>query len=235
MEKNKNTQTVGAVVEMETPSAQLMANSIDQAANLEEKKRFAEQMIKSGLLPDTLASPDHLLDEEYRDKAIGGVIAIVEYGRELGISPWIALNGMHVVQGKVVVGIHMYMGLALRKGIMVDIVSDYKKIYKGEGKAKKLIDYETVIEITRKYPLLNDLVKTHSFTKRWSEIIKAGLDKRDNYKKRGPLMLRTRATTEALRFYCADLFSGIYETGEQYDSTGNTYDVDESGNVILNN
>jgi hypothetical protein len=25
------------------------------------------------------------------------------------ITPWIALNGMHVVQGKVVMGIHMYM------------------------------------------------------------------------------------------------------------------------------
>jgi hypothetical protein len=33
-----------------------------------------------------------------REKAIGGVIAIIEYGREMKITPWIALNGMHVVQ-----------------------------------------------------------------------------------------------------------------------------------------
>jgi hypothetical protein len=55
-----------------------------------------------------------------------GVIAIIEYGREK-ITPWIALNGMHVVQGKVVMGIHMYMGLALKNNILVDVTEDYRK------------------------------------------------------------------------------------------------------------
>jgi hypothetical protein len=56
-------------------------------------------MIQSGLLPNTLATIDQLDDPETREKAIGGVIAIIEYGREK-ITPWIALNGMHVVQAK---------------------------------------------------------------------------------------------------------------------------------------
>jgi hypothetical protein len=43
------------------------------------------------------------------------------------ITPWIALNGMHVVQGKVVMGIHMYMGLALKNNILVDVTEDYRK------------------------------------------------------------------------------------------------------------
>jgi hypothetical protein len=42
------------------------------------------------------------------------------------ITPWIALNGMHV-QGKVVMGIHMYMGLALKNNILVDVTEDYRK------------------------------------------------------------------------------------------------------------
>jgi hypothetical protein len=50
-------------------------------------------MIQSGLLPNTLATIDQLDDPETREKAIGGVIAI-EYGREMKITPWIALNGM---------------------------------------------------------------------------------------------------------------------------------------------
>jgi len=234
IKESSETTAVQKVQMMETLPAKELANSIDMAPNLEEKRAYAVQMIQSGLLPNTLASPDHLEDEEYRDKAIGAVIAVVEYGRELTITPWIALNGMHVVNGKVVVGVHIYLGLALKNNIMIDVTEDYKKVFKGEGKDKKLVDIQTTIEITRKYPQFNDLVKHHIFVKRWSEIKKAGLDTRDNYKKRGPLMLRTRAITEGLRLYAADIFMGIYETGEHMDTKNRTYDVDGDGNVILN-
>lgn len=212
------------------PSIQQTANSIDRAGSLEEKRMFAVQMIQSGLLPNTLATVDQLEDEETRDKAIGGVIAIVEYGRELNITPWVALNGMHVVQGKVVMGIHMYMGLALKNNILVDVVEDYKKMYSANDKTK-LVDIQTTVEITRKHAEFDGLVKTYKFSKRWSEITKAGLDSRDNYKKRPILMLRTRCITEALRLYAADIFMGTYETSEIIDITEGSYTLDEDGNV----
>ena len=157
------------------------ANSIDTATTLDEKRMFAVQMIQSGLLPNTLATVDQLEDPETREKAIGGVIAIVEYGRELKITPWVALNGMHVVQGKVVMGIHMYMGLALKNNILVNVVEDYAKKY---NSSKQLVNVETTIEITRKHEEFGGMIKTYRFTKRWSEIKAAGLDTRDNYKKR---------------------------------------------------
>jgi hypothetical protein len=47
-------------------------------------------MIQSGLLPNTLATIDQLDDPETREKAIGGVIAIIEY--EMKITPWIAFE-----------------------------------------------------------------------------------------------------------------------------------------------
>ena len=217
------------VVAMETLPAKEMANSIDLASTLDEKRMYAEQMIKSGLLPTTLATIDQLEDEDFRDKAIGGVIAVVEYGRELSITPWVALHGMHVVQGKVVMGIHMYMGLAQKNNIIVDVTRDYEKVYNDK---KQLVDIETEIVITRKYEQFNGLVKEHKFIKRWSEIKKAGLDGRDNYKKRPQLMLRTRAITEGLRLYAADIYMGTYETTEMIDTTGATYDVDDDGNAI---
>lgn len=229
MSKKAQDVTVTDVVEMEQAQLKEYANSIDMAKSLEEKKYFAEQMIKSGLLPDTLASPDHLEDPDLKEKAIGGVIAVVEYGRELKITPWVALHGMHIVQGKVVMGIHMYMGLALKNNIIVDVVEDYKKVFNDK---KQLVDFVTTVEITRKYKALGDIVKTHRFTKRWSEIKKAGLDTRDNYKKRPILMLRTRCITEALRLYAADIFMGTYETTEMYDVANKTYEIDEQGNVI---
>jgi len=220
---------VKEVVDMETLPAQELANSINTGNSLEEKRLLAVQMIQSGLLPATLATPDQLEDEDYRDNAIGAVIAVVEYGRELSITPWVALHGMHVVQGKVVMGVHMYMGLALKNNIIVDVIDDYKKVYNDK---KQLVDIETTIEITRKYETFNNLVKTHRFTKRWSEIKKAGLDTRDNYKKRGPLMLRTRCITEGLRLYAADIFMGTYESTEMYDVSDTTYDVNDDGTVI---
>jgi hypothetical protein len=38
------------------------------------------------------------------------------------------MNGMHVVQNQVM-GIHMYMGLALKNNILVDVTEDYRKMY----------------------------------------------------------------------------------------------------------
>jgi hypothetical protein len=216
------------IARMESLPLKEVANSIDMATTLDQKRHFAVQMIQSGLLPNTLATPDQLEDDELRDKAIGGVIAVVEYGRELNITPWVALNGMHVVQGKVVIGIHMYMGLALKNNILVDVVEDYNKQY---NKEKKLIDIQTTVEITRKHKEFDGLVKVYRFSKRWSEIKKAGLEERDNYKKRPILMLRTRCITEALRLYAADIFMGIYETSEIIDVTDTSYNVDDDGNV----
>jgi len=229
---NKEDISSEDVVKMEALPTKQIANSIDMAASLEEKRMFAVQMIKSGLLPTTLASIDQLEDEEYRDKAIGAVIAVVEYGRELQITPWVALHGMHVVQGKVVMGIHMYMGLAQKNNIIVDVVEDYKKVFNDK---KQLIDIVTTVVITRRYSAFDNLIKEHKFSKKWSEIKKAGLDGRDNYLKRPMLMLRTRCITEALRLYAADIFMGTYETTEMIDVTNQTYDVDDDGNMIQKN
>jgi len=229
---NKEDISSEDVVKMEALPTKQIANSIDMAASLEEKRMFAVQMIKSGLLPTTLASIDQLEDEEYRDKAIGAVIAVVEYGRELQITPWVALHGMHIVQGKVVMGIHMYMGLAQKNNIIVDVVEDYKKVFNDK---KQLIDIVTTVVITRRYSAFDNLIKEHKFSKKWSEIKKAGLDGRDNYLKRPMLMLRTRCITEALRLYAADIFMGTYETTEMIDVTNQTYDVDDDGNMIQKN
>jgi hypothetical protein len=72
--------------------SQQLDNTFERASTLDEKRLAAVQMIQSGLLPNTLATIDQLDDPETREKAIGGVIAIIEYG-EMKITPWIALNG----------------------------------------------------------------------------------------------------------------------------------------------
>jgi hypothetical protein len=54
-----------------------------------------------------------------------GVIAIIEYGREI-ITPWIALNGMHVA-GQSCNGYSYVYGAALKNNILVDVTEDYRK------------------------------------------------------------------------------------------------------------
>jgi hypothetical protein len=62
--------------------SQQLDNTFERASTLDEKRLAAVQMIQSGLLPNTLATIDQLDDPETREKAIGGVIAIIEYGRD---------------------------------------------------------------------------------------------------------------------------------------------------------
>ena len=226
MKENKT--SVAEVTEMGPLPAKIMVNSIDMATSLDEKKLYAEQMIRSGLLPESLATVDQLDDEDYKNQAIGAVIAVIEYGRELKVTPWVALNHFHIVSGKVVIGIHMYMGLALKNNILVNVIDDFKKVYNVD---KKWVDIETTIEITRKHEAFDGLIKTYRFTKRWGEIKRAGLENRDNYKKRKELMLRTRCITEGLRLYAADIFMGTYEHTEMLDVTDTSYSVDEDGTV----
>lgn len=221
-----------SVEDMEALPAKQLANSIDMASSLEEKRSFAIQMIKSGLLPVNLASPDHLDDPDLKERAVGGVIAVVEYGREMGISPWVALHGMHIVQGKVVMGIHMYVGLALKNDILIDVVEDWKPLHNAK---KEVVNHRTTVEITRKHAAFGGMVKTYSHSKRFSEIKEAGLADRDVYKRMKRLMFRTRCITEALRLYAADVFMGAYEETELMDVEGRIYDVDEDGKVITNN
>jgi hypothetical protein len=60
--------------------SQQLDNTFERASTLDEKRLAAVQMIQSGLLPNTLATIDQLDDPETREKAIGGVIALL-YGR----------------------------------------------------------------------------------------------------------------------------------------------------------
>lgn len=212
-----------SIVAIDGPKA---GNLMGTATSLTMKRELAEEMIRGGLLPETLAVPGDLDDAEDKARAVGAVIAVVEYGTEMGINPWIAVQNIHNIQGKPTAGIHIFTAIAQANGIIIDIVDDYVKVYKGE----KLVDYETTVEITRKYDKL-DTVKTHRFTKTWSELAKAGLTGRDNYKKRPATMLRTRALTEALRLYASNYFLGLYETSEMADVVDMDYTTDEEGNV----
>lgn len=206
---------------------QIKSSLIVTATSLEDKRIYAEEMIRGGLLPETLATPDDLLDEEDRSRAIGAVIATIEYGTEMGINPWTAVQNIHNIKGKPTAGIHIFTGIAQANGIIIDVIEDFAPVTNKDG---VISNHRTTVEITRKYEKIG-IVKKHLFSKTWGELTLAGLTSRDNYKKRPKTMLRTRAITEALRLYAASYFLGLYETGEMADVINMDYVSDEEGNV----
>jgi hypothetical protein len=63
-------------------------------------------------------------------------------------------------QGKVVMGIHICMGLALKNNILVDVTEDYRKMYSASDIFKPLL----ILEITRKHAEFGGMVKTYKFS-----------------------------------------------------------------------
>ena len=207
---------------------QKTSNLIAKATNYDAKKVFAEEMIRSGLIPDNLATIADLDDPEERVQAIGAVISVVEFGSEMGINPWIAVQNIHNIKGKPTAGIHIFTGIAQANGIIIDVIEDFAPVANKEG---VVTNHRTTVEITRKYDKLNT-VKVHRFSKTWNELALTGLTDRDNYVKRPKTMLRTRTITEALRLYAASYFLGLYETTEMMDVVDMQYATDEEGNVV---
>lgn len=207
---------------------QQTSNLIATATSMDIKKQYAEEMIRGGLLPASLATPGDLDDPEEKARAIGAVISVVEFGSEMGINPWIAVQNIHNIKGKPTAGIHIFTGIAQANGIIIDVIEDFSPVVNKEG---KITNHKTTVEITRKYDKLG-VTKVHTFSKTWNELILTGLTERDNYQKRPKTMLRIRTITDALRLYAASYFLGLYETTEMADVVDMDYVTDEEGNVM---
>jgi hypothetical protein len=72
----------------------------------------------------------------------------------------------------------------------------------------------------KKHAEFGGMVKPHKFSKRWSEITKAGLADRDNYKT--PHLDVANQMYEGLRLYAADIFMGTY-LSEMIDVSEGSY------------
>ena len=219
--KAENTEIVAV-------GGQQTSNLIASASSMDTKKKYAEEMIRGGLLPDTLATIADLDDPEEKERAIGAVISVVEFGSEMGINPWIAVQNIHNIKGKPTAGIHIFTGIAQANGIIIDVVEDFVPVTNKDG---KVTNHRTTVEITRKYDKVG-VTKVHKFSKTWNELVLTGLTTRDNYVKRPKTMLRIRTITDALRLYAASYFLGLYETTEMMDVVDMNYRTDEEGNVI---
>ncbi|MBT9164054.1 MAG: hypothetical protein DDT23_00043 [candidate division WS2 bacterium] len=76
--------------------------------------KFSELLYKSGMFPNVNSAM--------------GALAIIEYGRELGIPPVIALNSISVIKGRLCASAQLMLGLAVRNGVTYKVETSTDKV-----------------------------------------------------------------------------------------------------------
>ena len=218
------------VIETNTDEKQVSISKTDSAAAIllvqdwDERALIAEKMIEGQMIPSSFSTPE-------------SVISVVEMGIELGLGPWAALNNLITIQGKVTLTLNAMLSIARSKGVLINVTKDYEltpiEVRTKEG-LKKGYDRATVVVITRgediyspSGKLLDSRIGEYTYTKFWSEAVKAELTQKDNWKRMPRQMLRARAITEALRLYAADIILGMYESTEIGDAKNIIIDIKE--------
>lgn len=148
-------------------------------------------------------------------KSAAQAVVKIQAGAEMGIPPFAAMSGIHIIQGKPTVG----------AGLMAANV-------KGSGK----YDYR-VVESTEKVCSIDffqgkEKLGTSTFTE--ADAKKAGTKNLDKFPKN---MLFARAMSNGVKWYCPDVFSGPVYVPEEMEAVQTTEDVkhedvvDHSGEV----
>lgn len=155
--------------------------------SVSDMKSLGEIFIKSGLFGNQLSEA----------QAVVKIMA----GREIGLEPFAAMQGIDIISGKVV---------------MKPIVMA------GKIKASGKYDYRILTETAERCEISfyqgADCIGTSVFTMRDAEAM--GLAGKDNWRKQPAVMLYNRAMSKGARQFCPDVFFGVavYSEGEIEES-----------------
>lgn len=170
-----------------------MSTAITLISNTQDLLTFADHFAKSGYFQDTAS--------------VQQAVVKISYGNELGISPFQAMSGIHVIKGKPVVGASLIASIIKRSG---------KYNYK-------------IIELTDKVCTIDfyegsEVIGKSTFTD--AEAQAAGTQNMGKFPKN---MLFARAISNGAKWYCPDVFGGnIYTEGDNFDNVPTetaTYEV----------
>ena len=148
---------------------------------IRDTMEVAEHFAKSGLFPKTVA-----------EQAFVKIMA----GQELGIPPFAAMSGIHVIQGQASVGANLIAGRIKASGKY-----DYRIIM--------LNDEGCELEFSEQGEVRGLSIFNATNAK------DAGLLSKDNWRKFPRNMLFARAISNGARWYCPDVFSGPVYTPEE--------------------
>lgn len=234
--------------ELRKSETQLAATTFDSFKSMEDILAFASTIVKSKLSP--LKTPED-------------VVAAVLTGKELGIPVMASISNIYPIEGKPSIGIHLISALLLKAGIVTEILRDYEPVFnlaitnekddktieniligtcfideplkEGTKRGKTVIDYKTVVRLTRKVKQPDGTYSTMSVTQSFSykdaEI--AGLLGKANWKNHPKTMVRTRALALGSRLIADDILMGIFETSELADNSNVNYNVTEDAKITI--
>lgn len=152
------------MTELKNVNQEVAITKLGNFNSLEEATSWAIKMIDSGLLPDSIETPE-------------AAIAIVQHGKELGITPHVALQNIHVIQGRPTLSSSIIGSLLKIRGIewtweedFVNIVGEDKKPAKTpNGSANR----KTTIHFYWKSSITERLMETE-FSVTWAQMEIAG-------------------------------------------------------------
>lgn len=160
---------------------------------------MAQLFFDSGLFPNA--------------RNVGGVFTIVQYGREVGLSPVVALNSVAIINGKLSMSGASMLALAFKHGVKATIVEESDKICTIFFQRDGYPDYTSTFTIEDAEQA--ELLKQEN-----------GRIKHEGWRKYPAQMLRWRAVSKGLKVVAPDIMAGVYteEELESVDSIqNNTY------------
>ena len=139
--------------------------------SVEELYAWASKAIDSGLLPNAVTEPEQ-------------VMTIVQHGKELGISPFVALNNIHVISGRPTLSSAMVGSLLKRRGIEWVWDEDFAPVKDDKGNVETAADgspnRRTTIHFFWKSVVTDRVMEaTHSVT--WAQMGLAGYTSKENW------------------------------------------------------
>lgn len=162
-----------------------------QLKTFEDLKAFASAAVASGFFKDA--------------KGAAQAIIKVQYGMEIGVSPVVAINSIHCVDGKMTVSAGLIASQMARAGYVVKI--------------DRLDDTACELTITKGGTVLGRSTFTEADAKR------AELAGKAMWKKYPRNMLYSRAISNAQKWYAAEVFGSSVYTPEEVASSDVPIDV----------
>lgn len=181
------------------PAAQLVRSQQLAPVTMAEAKAAYEHTLNAKREYAKVLAVSDLLPKAY-SRNPANVLWALEYGEALGLSPVVAMLGIHVIEGKPTASAALIQGLVRRAG--------HKLRLKGDDKS-------ATCQIIR----ADDPDYTFEFTWDMDRAKQAGLTGKDNWRKTPAAMLQARATTECARAACQDVLFGLQYTAEELGST----------------
>jgi len=176
MAKSKGKEVVESTLKQTPANLEPQKHEVSLYSSYQQLKAIATDLHQSGLFT-------HLKNPQQ-------AIAIVEYGRELGVPPMQALQTMAVINGKVGMESKLLLGLAKRIGYDMDIV--------------KSTDKECVISFITPSGKKHKVDFTLEEAKQMGSATKYDGTLKDAYKKQPANMLVQRAIAKAVRRFAPE-------------------------------